>query len=74
MDKLNALSLPVGWTFKKAANADDPRAFPTSAGEWALKLIGILITGMAAAQGAPFWFDLMRKLISRTPPPIPEKG
>lgn len=73
MNKLNALSLPIGWTFNPV-NADDPRGLPTSASDWVSKVIGILITGVAAAQGAPFWFDLMRKLISRTPPPIPEKG
>jgi hypothetical protein len=28
-------------------------------------LAGILLNGMAAAQGAPYWFDLMRKLVSR---------
>ena len=31
---------------------------------WALKIFGILITGIAAAQGAPFWFDVLKKLIN----------
>jgi hypothetical protein len=30
----------------------------------ALKLFGILFTAGAAAQGAPFWFDLLKKLIN----------
>jgi hypothetical protein len=31
---------------------------------WFLKLLGLLISGLAARQGAPFWFDLLRKLVS----------
>ncbi|MEP7136919.1 MAG: hypothetical protein ABI904_18490 [Chloroflexota bacterium] len=57
--QLNVLSLPVGWSSKN---------IPTNAGGWAGKFFGILLSGMAAAQGAPYWFDLMRKLISRNPP------
>jgi len=29
-----------------------------------LKIFGILITAMAARQGAPFWFDLLKKLVN----------
>lgn len=72
VEKLNVLSLPIGWSFKTAdrdpSTADDPRDFPSSAGGWATKIVGILLSGMAAAQGAPYWFDLMRKLLSRNPP------
>ncbi len=31
---------------------------------WLTKLLGLLITGAAAAQGAPFWFDILKKLIN----------
>jgi hypothetical protein len=31
---------------------------------WLTKLLGILLTGAAAAQGAPFWFDILKKLIN----------
>lgn len=31
---------------------------------WALKILGVLVTGVAAAQGAPFWFDLLKRLIN----------
>ncbi|GAB4529800.1 MAG: hypothetical protein OHK0046_49960 [Anaerolineae bacterium] len=30
-----------------------------------LKILGIIITTIAAAQGAPFWFDLLRKISGR---------
>jgi cell division septation protein DedD len=31
---------------------------------WLAKLIGWLITGFAAAQGSPFWFDILKKMIN----------
>ena len=31
---------------------------------WLLKLLGVLMTGLAAAQGAPFWFDILGKLVN----------
>lgn len=31
---------------------------------WLQKLIGLLITGLAAAQGAPFWFDILKKIVN----------
>ncbi|GAB4427229.1 MAG: hypothetical protein Kow002_16320 [Anaerolineales bacterium] len=31
---------------------------------WLTKALGILISAFAAQQGAPFWFDILRKLIS----------
>ena len=34
-------------------------------GLWVLKLIGLALTTIALAQGAPFWFDLLRKLTRR---------
>ncbi|MFW5692373.1 MAG: hypothetical protein ACOCX3_03385 [Chloroflexota bacterium] len=32
---------------------------------WLQKIIGILVTTVAASQGAPFWFDLLRRLTTR---------
>lgn len=31
---------------------------------WALKILGLLVTGIATAQGAPFWFDILKKVIN----------
>lgn len=56
-NELQGLSVPLGWS------ADNLPA-NNAAGGWALKITGILLSGIAAAQGAPFWFDVMRKLIS----------
>jgi hypothetical protein len=53
MAKLDELSLPVGWNTKTT---------PQNQKDWTLKIFGILLTGLAASQGAPFWFDILRKL------------
>jgi hypothetical protein len=31
---------------------------------WNLKAMGILISAFAAAQGAPFWFDILKKIVN----------
>ncbi len=31
---------------------------------WLGKFLGILLSGVAAAQGAPFWFDILKKLVN----------
>ena len=31
---------------------------------WLLKLFGLLVSGVAAAQGAPFWFDILKKVVN----------
>ncbi len=31
---------------------------------WFAKLLGILLSGVAAMQGAPFWFDILKKLVN----------
>jgi hypothetical protein len=45
------------YPFVNAPAAADPLG-------WATKIIGLLITGIAAAQGAPFWFDVLKKVIN----------
>jgi len=62
-EKLNVLSLPIGWSAKN---------IPTTVNGWVAKIVGILLSGMAAAQGAPYWFDIMRKLVTRNPPVPPQ--
>jgi hypothetical protein len=31
--------------------------------DWVLKVVGVLLTGFAVSQGAPFWFDVLNKVI-----------
>jgi hypothetical protein len=37
---------------------------PTDFISWLVKLMGLLMTGLATTQGAPFWFDLLGKLVN----------
>ena len=52
---LQALHFPVGWKID-----DRPRDL------WwgVLKFFGCLITALAAMQGAPFWFDTLKKIVN----------
>lgn len=59
---IGALQIPFGWT--RSHVASDPRTLPTGAGDWALKVLGWLIAVAALAAGAPFWFDLLGRLVN----------
>lgn len=48
------LHLPLGW---------NPQSTPGDLAGWLLKAFGLALSGAAAAQGAPFWFDALRKLV-----------
>jgi hypothetical protein len=43
----------------------DPRRVVGGPSEWLLwKLVGIALTALAISQGAPFWFDLLQKIVN----------
>ncbi|AEH08418.1 MULTISPECIES: hypothetical protein [Protofrankia] len=68
-----ALHLPLGWT-DAGSDSADPRAVPDDVGGWALKILGWLFTTLALSLGAPFWFDLLGRLVnmrSTGPKPVP---
>lgn len=66
-DKLAELSLPVGWN-----NETTPQDFKGVI----LKIVGVLLTGFAASLGAPFWFDILNKMLGlkSNDPKKTEKG
>ena len=77
---LRSLQLPIGWPgwpwhWAAAYRGSDPR-FPHQPGAAALKLFGLVVTALAAAQGGPFWFDLLGRLVNLklTGPPAPPAG
>jgi len=37
---------------------------PTNFSDRGLKVLGLLLTALAAMQGAPFWFDILKKLVN----------
>lgn len=59
IEQINALHLPIGWKL--------PDGQWVFAGfdvmDWFVKIMGILITTLAASLGAPFWFQLLNKVV-----------
>ena len=64
------LGVPLGWKAadpKQPANPNeppDPRSFPEDGWARVMKILGLLLTAIAAALGAPFWFDMLNKIIN----------
>lgn len=57
---------PIGWQEGSA---------PTTLWGWLVKLCGVLVTGLAVALGAPFWFDMLKRVNAiRTAGPKPRRG
>lgn len=69
------LRLPIGWHYSVPTEddliaRDDARNLwvfiPGNSADWfglvLRKIIGLVVTAIAVAQGAPFWFDLLRRL------------
>lgn len=59
--QISELGLPIGWSWKPMTA--DPRGLPSDFGGWLLKAVGWLLTAFAVSQGAPFWFDMLNKII-----------
>ncbi|MCF6407482.1 hypothetical protein L3C95_31600 [Chitinophaga filiformis] len=59
---LDALKLPIGW-----ANGINPEADPNGESnawnDFFIYALGWLLTALAATLGAPFWFDLLNKIM-----------
>ena len=55
--------LPIGWDKSKCTNTDKGCNCVSSKITWCLfyKIIGFIISALAASLGAPFWFDLLKK-------------
>lgn len=81
LQDIQDLSLPIGWTFRNVSEAptgsaalSDPNNLWNYLPEnnpdgWlgllAAKFFGIAATVIAAAQGAPFWFGIVNKILRR---------
>ncbi len=62
----------VGW--QHAGAKDDPRRIPSNPPDWILKILGLGITAFAVSLGAPFWFDVLGKVMSiRAAGPSPDE-
>jgi hypothetical protein len=65
---LESLNLPIGWdTVDDQGNPRPFGQFEDLAGAsfqvWLTKLLGLLVTAGAVSLGAPFWFDMLNKII-----------
>jgi hypothetical protein len=62
LDESEKLNLPLGWIDSKVNGKEDSFAFervPNTAGGWAWKVLGLLVSALAVSLGAPFWFDTL---------------
>ena len=55
-----SVGLPLGWTWQEWENKTAEDTWLTS---WATALLGWLLTAFAATLGAPFWFDVLNKVM-----------
>jgi hypothetical protein len=60
---LDALRLPIGWTKAPLIRHDSHGKILSTDGEWLEAIAGWLVTAFAASLGAPFWFDLLNKIM-----------
>lgn len=62
---LGDLGLPLGWSTASTAGSPltDLRRPPVSVWGWVQKVLGLLLTGLAVSLGAPFWFDVLNKVV-----------
>ena len=73
----NNIDLPLGWAME-----DPERWIPVDWMGWTGKVLGLLATALAVSVGAPFWFDLLGKMLSLRqgmrqsgpPPRVPANG
>ncbi len=78
LQELENLRLPFGWTFQNVAEQPLAQSDPNNLWNYApennpqgwlgllgAKLLGIAATVIAAAQGAPFWFGIVNRILRR---------
>jgi hypothetical protein len=67
---VKSLDLPLGW---ELSLGDGPTQLPNDLMAWLSKLVGLALTIGAVMLGAPFWFDLLSKVVrvraTGAPPP-----
>lgn len=62
VEQIKALHLPIGW--KEMKNGTEVWVCKElDLMGWIIKIMGILITTFAGSLGAPFWFQLLNKIV-----------
>lgn len=59
--RLSKFDLPLGWVLK--GDKKNGLEVPQDGWSWIIKVFGWLTTGLALSFGAPFWFDLLNKVM-----------
>jgi len=59
---LITLDYPIGWPKAENTDVPDPRRWTRA--NWPSKLFGILLTWLLVSLGAPFWYDMLSKLVN----------
>lgn len=74
---LDRIGFPIGWRYRPAEDFLPSEAvqgdgnLPGLSGNlaaWVLKLLGLLLTATAVSLGAPFWYDMLNKMVSLRKP------
>jgi hypothetical protein len=55
VEEISSSPLGLGWSDEETGG---------SIPDWLVKIAGLLLTGIAVTFGAPFWFDLLKKILS----------
>ena len=61
--ELQSLKLPIGWQSGLPPRLDSKGAPLPNTVDWLVVISGLLVTAFAATLGAPFWFDLLNKVM-----------
>ena len=59
LDQIQQLGLPLGWQREAFPSFSLPDFLPF----WLSKILGLAITAFAVSLGAPFWFDMLNKIM-----------
>ncbi len=63
--EIKEMKLPIGWTAGwQGLNGESPRWSGAWFSTWSAQLFGWLLTAFAATLGAPFWFDVLNKVVA----------
>ncbi len=60
LNEIDELRLPLGWE----AWLEPENYSSYDANTWLLKVMGLLLTIVAVSLGAPFWFDVLNRLVN----------
>jgi len=68
VDSLTQQGFPLGWSGDQVLSG-------AKAKPWLTKIAGLLLTALAVSLGAPFWFDLVNRMINvRSTGPVPARS